>query len=169
MRKNMPAVFRALGEVSAQVPDIRLEIAGGGSAEAFAALAALAERHAPSRVHFVGAVPNAEIGSFLNGACAMVLPSRRETFGMIAAEALFAGTPCLISRGWGIDGYFPDGAISLSVEGDDEAALAAALVRLVMEEDAFKARLAACQAEGGLDLFRRTSIAATYRNALNRL
>jgi glycosyltransferase involved in cell wall biosynthesis len=169
MRKNMPAVFKALGVASATVPGITLEIAGGGSAAAFAALAALAERHAPGRVQFVGAVPNAEMGSFLNGACAMLLPSRRESFGMISTEALFAGTPCLISQGWGIDGYLPDGHVTVSVPAEDPTAITEAILRLVNEEQAFKTRLSAFAAEGGLDQFRRAAIGTTYRHVLEAL
>lgn len=167
MRKNMPAVFKAVGQAASRVPDIRLEIAGGGSATAFAELAALADRHAPGRIRFVGAVPNAEMGPFLNGACAMVLPSRRESFGMVSVEALFAGTPCLISSGWGIDGYLTDGEVILAVAPDDDVALTNVLIRLAQEEAVFKTRLAAVTEAGHLDVFRRTSIAATYREALS--
>ena len=88
---------------------------------------------------------------------------------MVFAEALMAGTPCLYPRGRAIEGYFPAGgpdSVVLAAEPRDEAGIAAALARLVREETAFKARLAALGASGGLDFLRRPNIAERYRGAL---
>jgi glycosyltransferase involved in cell wall biosynthesis len=96
----------------------------------------------------------------------MALPSHRESFGMVFVEALLAGCPILGPAGFAIDGYLPDGLVGLLVPSRDEVAIAEALDRLLSEETAFKHRLAALQARGGLDLFRQTAIAATYGAAL---
>ncbi len=45
------------------------------------------------RVHFIGRVPAAERFEWLAGVDLLVMPSRYETFGMVAAEALAVGTP----------------------------------------------------------------------------
>lgn len=45
------------------------------------------------RVHFVGAVPYAERLDWLADADVVVMPSRYETFGMVAAEAMAVGSP----------------------------------------------------------------------------
>ena len=42
----------------------------------------------------------------LNGYTALVLPTLRETFGMVYIEALFAGVPILYSQDRGVDGFF---------------------------------------------------------------
>jgi glycosyltransferase involved in cell wall biosynthesis len=165
-RKNAAALIRATALAAAEVPDIRLEIVGGGDAPAFAALAALAERAAPGRVRFLGARPNAEMPGFLNGAAGFALVSKRETFGMVFAEALLAGAPCLIPRGRAIDGYFADGSVVLTADPEDEGEIARGLVRLVREEAAFKGRLAELGRAGGLALLTRPAIRDSYLGAL---
>jgi glycosyltransferase involved in cell wall biosynthesis len=164
--KNAARLIRALAAAAAEVPEIRLEIIGGGDAAAFAALARLADGAAPGRVRFLGAVPNAEVQRLFNEAAAFALVSHRETYGMVFAEALLAGAPCLIPRGRAIDGYFADGSVLLAADPEDEGGIARALVRLVREEGAFKDRLAELGRAGGLDLLTRPAIRDSYLGAL---
>lgn len=165
-RKNADGLIRATGLAARQVPEIKLEVIGGGDPSSFARLSALADQEAPGRVRFLGSVPHEEVQGLLNGACAFVLPSHRESFGMVFSEALLAGCPCLIPRGWGIDGYLEDGSAVLAVPSGDVAAISEALIRLVREEKAFKSRLSEIAESGGLELFRRRKIAEVYRAAL---
>jgi glycosyltransferase involved in cell wall biosynthesis len=165
-RKNAAGLISAVGLAAREIPDIRLEIAGGGDAAAFARLAALAEAAAPGRVRFTGALPGAAMPLFLNGAGCFALVSHRESFGMVFAEALLAGTPCLIPRGRAIAGYLPEGGVLLAADPADPGAIAAGLVALLRDEAGFKARLAALQAAGGLDIFGSAAIAATYERGL---
>ena len=164
--KNAARLIRAAARAREAAPGLRLEILGAGDP---GPLAALAERVMPGRVAFAGPVPHDEIQRRFNRAAAFALVSHRETFGMVFAEALMAGTPCLYPRGRAIEGYFPAGgpdSVVLAAEPRDEAGIAAALARLVREEAAFKARLAALGASGGLDFLRRPNIAERYRGAL---
>jgi hypothetical protein len=71
--------------------------------------------------------------------------------------------------GWGLDGFRPDGEVTLSVPSHDIAAIAGGLVRLAREEAAFKARLAALAAGGGLDGLRREAVGRTYATVLQGL
>lgn len=165
-RKNAAALIRALGRAAEAEPEIRLDVIGGGDPAAFARLSALARAAAPGRVRFLGALPHAEVQRRFNAACGFALVSRRESFGMVFAEALLAGAPCLIPRGWGIDGYLEEGSAVISADSGNEAEIAAGLVRLVREQAALKARLAEIGAAGGLERFRRGAIAAAYREGL---
>ena len=164
--KNADRLIRAVELAARRVPEIRLEIIGGGDAAAFARLAGLAERVAPGRVRFLGAVPNRDMQTLFNASCAFALAPHRESFGMVFVEALLAGCPCLIPQRWGIDGYLEDGEAVLAVPSRDVNAIADGLVRLARDEAAFKARLARLAETGGLDLFRRDAIAAVYRAGL---
>lgn len=168
-RKNAAGLIRAVGIAAREIPELGLEILGGGDAAAFARLTRLAATAAPGRVRFLGAVPHAEVQRRLNDATAFALVSQRESFGMVFAEALRAGTPCLIPAGWGIDGYLPEGGVLLRAAPDDTGAIAHALVRLVREEAAFKNRLATLQAAGGLRLFSGAAVGETYRAALDAI
>lgn len=166
-RKNAAGLIRAVAAAAAEVPDLRLEILGGGDPAAFARLASLAAQVAPGRVRFLGAVPHERIAGLLNAAGGFALVSHRESFGMVFAESLLAGTPCLIPRGWGIDGYLPEGEGVLAARGDDPEAMVNGLVRLVRDEAVLKHRLATLAARGDLAQFQRAGIAATYRQGLD--
>jgi len=164
--KNAAGLIRAAGIAAREIPGLRLEIIGGGDPGAFAALSALADRAAPGVVRFAGPVPNAEMQARLNPSAAFALLSFRESFGMVFAEALGAGVPCLFPRGRAIGGYFPEGGVVLAAEPGDGAEIARALVRLVREEAAFKARLGALTAAGGLDFLTGAAIGRSYAAAL---
>ncbi|GAB5467604.1 MAG: hypothetical protein Kilf2KO_06340 [Rhodospirillales bacterium] len=168
-RKNAKGLILGLAKAARQIPEIRLEILGGGDAGAFAELRRFAEAEAPGRVAFLGAVPHEAVQGLFNSACAFALVSHRESYGMVFAEALLAGCPCLIPRGWGIDGYFEEGSVVLSADAKDPESIAAGLVRLVQEEAAFKARLAALAEGGGLDKLCGAAILETYEGALASL
>jgi glycosyltransferase involved in cell wall biosynthesis len=164
--KNATGLMRAVARLTPRYPDLTLEIVGGGDAEAFAVLSEQAASLAPNRIRLLGPRAHLEVPALFNEASCMALPSHRESFGMVFVEALLAGCPVLGPAGFAIDGYLPDGLVGLFVPSRDETAIAEALDRLIREEAVFKRRLAELQAGGGLDLFRRTAIAATYASAL---
>lgn len=164
--KNAAALIRALGAAARQVSDIRLEILGGGDPNAFAELAAVAREAAPGRTAFLGAVPNAEIQALFNASCGFALVSHRESYGMVFAEALLAGAPCLIPRGRAIDGYFTEGSVVVAADPGDEAEIAAGLVALARDQAAMKGRLAALGEAGGLDFLCGPAIRDAYLGAL---
>lgn len=164
--KNAEGLFRAVAMVAREIPQLRLHVIGGGDADAFARLRRLAEATAPGRIVLDGPAPNAEIGDRFNGAAAFALASHRESFGMVFAEALLAGAPCLIPAGAAIDGYFPDSPAVRAVPSRDTDAIARGLGALLREQTAAKAALARLQADGGLDLLTRPRIAETYRAGL---
>lgn len=164
--KNAERLIRAIGRAAKEIPDIRLEIIGGGDPEGFAKLAATARAEAPGRVTFPGAVPNDRIQALFNESCAFAMVSHRESYGMVFAEALLAGTPCLFSRGRAIDGYFEEGGVVLAADPSNEDEITAAIIRLVKEQDDFKSRLDELGAAGGLDFMRAPAIKTIYMNAL---
>lgn len=165
--KNAEALIAAAARAGKDAPELRLEIAGGGDAQGFAELTDAARRVGADRVALVGPQPHERMPAFLNAAAGFAMPSRRESYGMVFAEALMAGTPALHARGNGIDGYLEDGVATLGVDAGSVDAIAEGMVRLVREQDAFKARLAALQESGALARFQRASIAETYRDALS--
>lgn len=168
-RKNAARLIRAIAAAAKEIPEIRLEIVGGGDASAFADLAKTAREEAPGRVAFLGAVPNERVQALFNRSCAFALVAHRESFGMVYSEALLAGAPCLFPRGRAIDGYFREGEFVLAASPTEDAEIAEALIRLVREQDAFKARLHAAGEAGELDLLRGAAIAERYLAALTGL
>jgi glycosyltransferase involved in cell wall biosynthesis len=165
--KNAVGLMRAVARLAPRHPDLRLEIIGGGDAEAFATLSEQAASLAPGRTSLLGPRSHHEIPTLFNAASVMALPSHRESFGMVFVEALLAGCPVLGPAGFAIDGYLPDGVAGLFVDSRDEAAIVEALDRMLREEQVFKQRLAALQADGTLDMFREKAIGETYAAALS--
>jgi len=164
--KNVVALIDAVGALGAEIPEIRLDILGGGDPAAYASLEAHARRAAPGRVRFLGAVPHAEIQGLFHGAAAFAMVSHRESYGMVFAEALMAGAPCLIPVERGIHGYFEDGGVVLAADPNDAASILSGVRRLVLEQADFKARLTRLGADGGLKFMQRDQIAATYRHGI---
>ncbi|MCQ4042736.1 glycosyltransferase [Streptantibioticus rubrisoli] len=92
-QKGLDLLLRAFAEAAPHL-DARLRIAGDGPDEA--QLRALAdELGIADRVDWLGRVSGAARFDLLADARLVCMPSRYETFGMVAAEALATGTPVL--------------------------------------------------------------------------
>jgi glycosyltransferase involved in cell wall biosynthesis len=78
-------------------------------------------------VTFVGEVPPAALVDHYRRASVVVVPSRREGFGMVAAEAAACGRAVVGTRVGGVPEVVADGVSGLVVEPDDVEALAAGL------------------------------------------
>jgi glycosyltransferase involved in cell wall biosynthesis len=164
--KNADSLIRAVAAASRQIPDISLDIIGGGDAEQFAFMAQVAAREAPGRVRFLGPVNNAGVQRLFHEATAFAMVSFRESYGIVYAESLLAGTPCIYPRGQGIDGYFEDGSILLAIDPRDVDSITKGVIRMVKEEAAFKERLARVIADGGLKQLTREHIRQQYIDGL---
>ena len=92
-QKGLDLLMRAWARAELE-SDIRLVVAGTGPDEA--AVRRLAqELGIAHRVDFVGWVRGADKRTLLSEARLLVVPSRQETFGIVALEGLAAGTPVL--------------------------------------------------------------------------
>ncbi len=80
-----------------------------------------------AEVRFAGAVAPAALPDLYRQARLVVVPSRREGFGLVAAEALASGRAVVASRVGGLTDIVTDGVNGMLVPPDDVEALAAAL------------------------------------------
>jgi glycosyltransferase involved in cell wall biosynthesis len=78
-----------------------------------------------------GFVPPAELGPYYERAAVVVVPSRREGYGMVAREAMAYGRPVVATGVGGLLDAVEDGVTGLLVPLRDAAALRAALERLL--------------------------------------
>jgi glycosyltransferase involved in cell wall biosynthesis len=77
----------------------------------------------------VGFVPSGEVGAWLDRAAVVVVPSRREGYGVAAREAMAHGRLVVATRVGGLVDAIEDGVTGLLVPPRDPGALRAALVR----------------------------------------
>jgi glycosyltransferase involved in cell wall biosynthesis len=116
-------------DAMAAIPDTAtLEIIGTGREET--ALKALTRRlDLQERITFTPHEP--DIGGAYARFDALVLPSRdHDPFGMVAAEAMLAGLPVIVTDRCGIAGYLESEKDALIVKADSPSALADAIKRL---------------------------------------
>lgn len=143
-KKGLPELIAAFARVRDRLPDVNLEVIGEGPEDALARVRALIAAHGlEGRVLLRDFMQHDDLLAHLGGVLAMALPSHQETFGMVYPEALFAGTPILHTLGSGIDGYLDGLDVGVGVRPGNTSDIAAALVKLVEDNAAYRARIAA--------------------------
>ncbi len=119
--------FDVLIEATALMPPAeRPEVVIVGDGPDRTLLEALALRRSVT-VQFVGAVAPSEVGQWYQRARLVCVPSRREGFGMVVAEALAAGRPVVATAVGGAPNLIADGDNGRLVPPGDADALADAL------------------------------------------
>ncbi len=136
-QKGFDLLLQALPAVVAQMPDLRLLIAGEGPERR--ALAGQAARlRLQERVRFLGARDDLE--ALFAAADGFVLPSRSEGSPYVLLEAMALGLPVVATEVGGVPAMLDGGANGLLVRAEDPPALAAAILRLVQFPQAAKRR-----------------------------
>jgi glycosyltransferase involved in cell wall biosynthesis len=93
--KRVPALVPALALARAEAPALRAEIYGDGP-ERGRVLALVRDHGLSDAVAVPGFVEHALVDAALRSALCMVLPSRREGYGLVVVEACAAGTPSVV-------------------------------------------------------------------------
>ncbi len=125
---------RALAELPRG--DAMLVIVGGasgmdGEAEVTATKQLVDELGLGERVRFVRPQPHHILSSYYRAADVVVVPSRSESFGLVALEAAACGVPTVASAVGGLLNIVHDGVTGLLVEGRDPARFARALAQIL--------------------------------------
>lgn len=130
MEKGQRQLIRVWPRIQARFPGAELYIVGGGNGRA--ELRALAEASGVSSVvHFPGGVSDEQLAHLYDSADVFAMPSRHEGFGLVFAEAMSRGVPCIASR---IDAgaeVVTDGETGLLVDPDNLEEVHDAIVRLL--------------------------------------
>ena len=151
--KGVNDAIRALASLT--TPKAVTLIVAGDGPEADS-LKELAANLVPGHVRFVGWVAHDALQSLYAAADVFVLPSRREGFPMVYAEAAMYGVASIACDVFGVRDAVRDGETGLLVPPGDERALSAALQRL-HDEPVLRASLgdaARARAESELTLER---------------
>ena len=129
-QKGLDTLMQAASLLVRKRPDIALRIAGRGK-DTERVMAEVARRDLSRNVTLLGPVDEPTKRSLLAGASLLLMPSRFEGFGMVAAEAMAAGVPVVATAAGSLPEVVspPEGGALVPV-GDAEA-LATAVVDLL--------------------------------------
>jgi D-inositol-3-phosphate glycosyltransferase len=122
-----------------------LTVVGGPSGvngdEEFARLQRLARDLAlEGRVQWVAPQPHAALADWYRAADVCIVPSRTESFGLVALEASACGTPVVASAVGGLRSLVSDGETGFLVEGRDASSFAAP-IRLLLADPQRSSRM----------------------------
>jgi D-inositol-3-phosphate glycosyltransferase len=150
--KGADVAVRALAELHRHGrADARLAVVGGPSgprgASEVAALHALVDGLGlAERVRFLPPQPHELLSTFYRAADCCIVPSRSESFGLVALEAAACGIPVVAAAVGGLTTLVVDGETGFLVEPGDAAA-AAARVAEIVSDDGLRTRLGRAGAE----------------------
>lgn len=138
--KGLDVAVEAFGQIRAEIPGARMVIVGGpsgpnGVTELRQIHARVAELHLESRVEFIQPRPHHEIASYYRAADVLLVPSRSESFGLVAAEAQACGLPVVAARVGGLAYTVEDATSGFLVDGWDPATFAAAAMKILLNDD----------------------------------
>jgi len=138
--KGIETLLRALGRLRAHgEPDLRLVLVGGDRDEALDDERARLRRLSASLgvdgwVEFRGPQPQDVLPDYYRAADLCVIPSRHESFGMVALEAMASGATVVASRVGGLEATVHDGLSGVLVPEGDPESLAAIITGLLGDE-----------------------------------
>jgi D-inositol-3-phosphate glycosyltransferase len=141
--KGPDVAVRAMAELGR--PDAQLLIVGGASgtdgADAERRVRGLVdELGLGSQVRSVAPQPHHILSTYYRAADLVVVPSRSESFGLVALEAAACGIPVIASAVGGLLSLVDDGDTGLLVDGRDPTDYAKAIARL-LDDDLTRVRM----------------------------
>ncbi len=145
--KGLDVAVRALAMTVPALPAVRLAIVGGpsgpgGQAEVDAVRRLATELGVGERLIWCDPQPHDRLVQYYRAADVLLVPSRSESFGLVAAEAQACGLPVVATHVGGLAYLITDGESGFLVPGPDAAEFATAMGR-ILADDGLAARLAA--------------------------
>jgi glycogen synthase len=132
--KGFDVAVSAFRSVIDRIPHARLVIAGDGPERGVLEKQVVDEGIGGS-VEFLGWIAPNRVWDVLRSSTLVIVPSRQESFGLVALEAAWMARPVVASRVGGIPEVVIDGKTGLLIEKEDTQSLANAIVFLLSHPD----------------------------------
>ena len=141
--KGVDVAVRALAEL--RRPDALLLVVGGasgleGSAEVGRVMRLIDELGVRDQVRFVEPQPHHILSTYYRAADVVVVPSRSESFGLVALEAAACGIPVVASAVGGLLTLVDDGETGYLISGRDPSVFADR-IRTILDDPALAASM----------------------------
>lgn len=139
--KGLDVLIHAFAALVKRRPALTLAVAGGAFYRAYArderdVRALVTTLGLDERIRFLGEQSPADVAREMRQSAMLVVPSRRETFSLVTAEALASGIPVVVTRCGGPEEFVtPD--VGCLVAVDDADALAAGIEQVLDERERF--------------------------------
>jgi D-inositol-3-phosphate glycosyltransferase len=127
----------------------------------------IADRGIAAHFRLVGSQPQNDLPLFYSAADVVAVPSRYESFGLVAVEALACGAPVVASRAGGLRFTIDEGVAGLLVKPQSPTALADGLAA-VLTDDALRAKMAA-NARHSVERYDWPNVASQVMHVYRRL
>ena len=165
--KGFHTAVEAFAIIRRRFPTTRLTIAGDGPDRPILEnqVRALGLEEA---VRFTGWVKPEDVAAKINGASIVLMPSREESFGLVALESGFMARPVVASRVGGLPEVVRHGETGFTVTRDDPEALAEAAMRLLEDPERAR-RFGKAGREHGLATFSLERYVDQYDSLYRRL
>ncbi len=128
--KNVRVLLEAFAAISRRLADAKLVVIGDGDDRANLEAYAV-ERIPNARVRFLGRISDADMIHWWSTSAVFALPSENEGFGLVFAEAMAAGLPCVCGNSDAAREVVQDGVTGFAVDPGSPEAVASALFRLL--------------------------------------
>lgn len=170
--KGVDVAVRALAELTRSHPDAQLLIVGGasgleGPAEQVRVRQLVEDLRLSGQVRFVPPQPHHLLSTYYRAADVCIVPSRSESFGLVALEAAACGTPVVAADVGGLSTLVDDAITGFLVDSRDPADYAAA-ARRVLDSPALAADLS-CSAAARARLYTWSTTAGRLRRLYSDL
>jgi D-inositol-3-phosphate glycosyltransferase len=139
--KGVDVLLAAVGRLHSQGIDAKLAVAGKFDANQRKYLTNALPPAVRANLSFLGVVERARMPELMNSARLVVVPSRYETFGMVALEAIACGVPVVATRVGGLPEVV-DSSVGRLVGTPDPESLAEA-IQLCLRDDELAKRCSA--------------------------
>jgi N-acetyl-alpha-D-glucosaminyl L-malate synthase BshA len=162
--KRVPDVIEVFARVQAEIP-ARLLLIGEGP-EMGLVRNMVIERGLGERVCFLG--KQEDVAEVISMADVMLLPSAKESFGLVALEAMACGVPVVATEAGGLPEVVTDGACGFLLPIGDVEGMAAATIRLLRDETMYR-QFAQNSIERSNTTFCHELIASQYEDLYRQL
>lgn len=134
--KGLGVAIDALAELRRDHPDACLVVVGGpsgpeGEREEAACRASAQASGVADAIRWVAPQPHHVLSTYYRAADAVVMPSRSESFGMVALEAAACGIPVVAAAVGGLRSIVVDGTTGRLIDSRDPGEFAAAIAGLL--------------------------------------